>query len=308
MEDIETQLLTIFSKFIRDLSKTYPEIKNSLYRNYEECMINDSQKKLKELPKLQTFLDLIQEYETMITDKNSEFFDLEIELLEEISFQKLWAKNISGKTRETIWRYLQTFQIININLKSNEQLQEALSQIGTDTTMEVDKKTAKDLKKLKKLSGEVKKDISQDESGLEEMMGGLMNSGIGEIAKEVAETMDLENMFGNVNQNTNPMELMSQMMNPEKMGSIFQNINTVMEKKEKEGKFTKDSLKNEAQGMMGKMSGNKMFENMMQGMGGQSDVDSSSAEGNEVGKEEELSREEKQKKLREKIAEKKKNR
>ena len=44
MEDIETQLLTIFSKFIRYLSKTYPEIKNSLYRNYEECIMNDSQK------------------------------------------------------------------------------------------------------------------------------------------------------------------------------------------------------------------------------------------------------------------------
>ena len=45
--------------------------------------------------------------------------------------------------------YLGYFQIININLHSNAQLREALSQIGSDTVMEVDKKTVKDLKKLK---------------------------------------------------------------------------------------------------------------------------------------------------------------
>jgi hypothetical protein len=120
------------------LSKTYPEIKNCLYRNYEDCITN-TDKPIKDFPRLQKFLDLIQEHEKYITDKNSEFFDLEIDLLEEISFKNLWSKNISGKTRETIWKYLQTFQIININLTSNAQLQEALSQIGSDTVMEVDK-------------------------------------------------------------------------------------------------------------------------------------------------------------------------
>ncbi len=84
--------------------------------------------------------------------KNLEFFDLEIEFLEEISFKRLWTKNISNKTRESIWKYLQTFQIININLKSSKDLRNALSQIGTDTEVEVDRSTVKDLKKLKKLS------------------------------------------------------------------------------------------------------------------------------------------------------------
>ncbi len=79
--------------------------------------------------------------------KNLEFFDLEIEFLEEISFKRLWTKNISNKTRESIWKYLQTFQIININLKSSKDLRNALSQIGTDTEVEVDRSTVKDLEK-----------------------------------------------------------------------------------------------------------------------------------------------------------------
>ena len=152
MTEVEKQLFNIFSNFIRDLSKTYPEIKNCLYRNYENILLNENDYELSNYPKLEKFLKILQENEKYITEKNLEFFDLEIELLEEISFKKLWEKNISNKTRESIWKYLQTFQIININLKSNEELREALSQIGTDTVMEVDKSTAKDLKKLKKLS------------------------------------------------------------------------------------------------------------------------------------------------------------
>ena len=313
MDQIEEQVFSIFSSFIQDLSKTYPEIKNCLYRNYEDCLTNSEKKSLQEFPKLCQFLDLIQKYEKYITEKNSEFFDLEIDLLEEISFKNLWAKNISGKTRETIWKYLQTFQIININLKSNEQLREALSQIGSDTVMEVDKKTAKDLKKLKKLSGDVKKDISKDESELDEMLGGLMDTGIGDIAKEVAKNMDVEKMFGSIDENSNPMEMMSQLMNPEKMGAIFQNINTVMENKMESGELTEESLKNEAQGMVGKMSENPMFGNLMKQMDPEQMNNMTSQESSQVSEQEpesepELSKEEKKAKLRAKIKEKKKNR
>ena len=39
--EIEKQVFAIFGSFIRDLSKTYPEIKNCLYRNYEDCLLNE---------------------------------------------------------------------------------------------------------------------------------------------------------------------------------------------------------------------------------------------------------------------------
>ena len=301
--EVEKQLFSIFSNFIRDLSKTYPEIKSCLYRNYEDCLINEN-KSLSEFPKLINFLELIDEYEKYIMDKNLEFFDLEVELLENISFKNLWEKNISNKTRETIWKYLQTFQIININLKSNEQLKEALNKIGKDTTMEVDKKTVKDLKKLKKLSDDIKKEKGEDElDELDEMFDGLMDTGIGEIAKEVAKNINVEDIFGNINENSNPMDLMTKMMDPEKMGAIFNNINTVMEKKVEKGEVTKDSLKGEAEGMMNKMSDNPLFSGMMNKMKDEGDTNEETKS-----EEKELSREEKQKRLREKINEKKNNR
>ena len=105
-----------------------------------------------------------------------------------------------------------------------------------------------------------------DEDDLEKMLSGFMDSGIGEVAKEVAESMNIEEMFGSMNESTNPMELMQQMMNPEKMGAIFKNISDVMEKKKDTGDITEETLKQDAQKMYGSMNQNPMFSNMMNQM------------------------------------------
>jgi len=301
MSEIETKLFSLFSDFIRDLSKVFPEIKNSLYRNYEDCLVETEGKSLSDFPKVKRFLELIDDYEKYIVDKNLEFFDLEVEFLEEIRFNRLWEKSISNKTRESIWKYFQTFQLISINLKSSEALNRALE--GD----KIDKSSLKDIKKMQKLSEDVqsKANSEEGENDLDQMLGGLMDSGIGEIAKEVAKGLDVESMFGNVDENSNPMELMAQLMNPDKMGAIFNNINSVMEKKMTSGELTQDGLKKEAEGMMGKMGENPMFKNMMQQMG-ETNMDTGDTPLPSNG--EELSREEKQKRLREKIKEKRDNR
>tara|TARA_B100001094_G_scaffold98166_1_gene94244 strand:- start:37 stop:972 length:936 start_codon:yes stop_codon:yes gene_type:complete len=311
MSEVEQKLFSLFSDFIRDLSKVFPEIKNSLYRNYEDCLV-DGSKCLKDFPKVKRFLELIGDYEKYIVDKNLEFFDLEVEFLEEIQFNRLWEKNISNKTRESIWKYLQTFQLISINLKSSEALNAALE--GD----KIDKSTMKDLKKMQKLSEEVQnksnsQGIGEGENELDQMLGGLMDSGIGDIAKEVAQSLDVESMFGNVDENSNPMELMTQLMNPEKMGAIFNNINSVMEQKMASGELTQEGLKSEAEGMMGQMGENPMFKNMMQGMQGVQQADEPNVDTSDTpipsnSESEELSREEKQRRLREKIKEKRDNR
>ena len=306
MTEVETKLFSLFSDFIRDLSKVFPEIKNSLYRNYEDCLSDTTDKCLSDFPKVCRFLELIGDYEKYIVDKNLEFFDLEVEFLEEISFHKLWEKNISNKTRESIWKYLQTFQLISINIKSGEKLNSILDEVLNGSKM--DKSTMKDLKNMKKLSEEVQSKPTSGSGGqeneLDDMLSGLMDSGIGDIAKEVAKNLDIESMFGSVDENSNPMELMAQLMNPEKMSSIFNNINSVMEQKMENGELSKDDLKSEAEGMMGQMGSNPMFKNMMEQMGAKEE---DKAEDKEVSKTE-LTREEKQKLLREKIKEKKDNR
>lgn len=302
--DIEKQVFSIFSSFIRDLSKTFPEIKNCLYRNYEQEIVGEDLK-LNSCPKIQCFLEKINDNSKMIEDKDEKFFEIE-DLLEEISFKRLWEKNISDKTKNTIWKYFQTFVIININLNSSKQLQEALSSMNEGEIKKEDikdKQTAKDLKKLKKLAEEVKteKEKDDDELDLENMLGGLMDSNIGSIAKEVASSMKIDEMFGNIDENSNPMDVMSQLMNPERMGDIFKNINSVMEQKMKNGELSEDILKKEAESMYGDMANNPLFGNLMKQM----NPENLRTESTET---KELTKEEKKEKLKKKIEEKKKER
>ena len=286
---MEREIFPLFGSFIRDLGKTYPEIKSSLYRNYEECLVDTDTKSLKDCPKLHSFLEIVHRQSTQITKKDPAFFDND--LLDEISFQGLWSKHISEKTRATIWRYFQTFSLLAINLKSSQELQDALSSIQKDEEVEIDltdranRSVAKDLQKVKQLTQGLQEGVSgggEGEMDLDGMLGGLMDSNIGKIAQEVAGTLDMEAMFGNVDESTNPMELMSQMMNPDKMGSIFKNIHSVMEKQMEDGSLNQEDLKKEAEGMYGNMAQNPMFASMMGQMQG---AESGSEPGAEPGAE-----------------------
>lgn len=305
--DINNQLSSIFSSFIRDLSKTFPEIKNCLYRNYENEITNESIN-LEECPKIKEFLNKVKENEEFIKNKDESFFNKDFELLEGISFKRLWEKNISDKTKGIIWKYLQSFTIININLNSSDKLKDILESMKESDEISKDKikdkKTAKDLQDLKKLTENISEPESTgDELDLENMLGGMMDSDIGKIAKEVAETMDFKSILGNVDESSNPMELMSQLLNPEKMNSIFQNINQVMDNKVKKGDLNPEDLKTEAENMYGNMSSNPMFSSMMNQMNQHQNNPESKKKDQEESKKE-ITKEEKKQKLREKIKEK----
>ena len=305
--EIECQVFPLFSSFIRDLGKTYPEIKSCLYRTYEDCIIDDetTDKRIHDYPKLQVFLDIIHEHNTLITNKDETFFETD-NILEEISFKNLWQKNISDKTRMTMWKYFQTFGLLAMNLKSSQALKDALSSIQMDEEINVkDKDVAKQLKQIKELTQSVQEPVTEEaELDLENMVGGMMDSDIGKIAQEVAGSLDMESMFGSIDESTNPMELMSQMMDPNKMGKIFQNINTVMERKVESGELNTDTLKKEAEGMYGSMSQNSMFQHVMGQMQSTEQAQAGAATGRGGGEANEISKEEKRKLLKAKIKEK----
>lgn len=269
--DINKQITNIFSSFIRDLSKTFPELKNCLYRNYESELTCEFTN-IDECPKIKDFLSKIKENEKLIKNKDESFFEKDFELLEEISFKRLWEKNISDKTKNIVWKYLQSFSIININLNSSDELKDLLDSIKDNEEISKEeikeeirnKQTARDLKDLKKLTENINNpDDTSGEGDLEDMLGNMMDSDIGKIAKEVAEKMDFESMLGNVDENSNPMEVMTQLLNPDKMGSIFQNINQIMDQKMENGDLDPETLKKEAEGMYGNMAHNPMFASMM---------------------------------------------
>ena len=228
--------------------------------------------------------------------------------MEEISFKRLWEKNITEKTKGTLWKYLQTFTIININMNSGEALKKLLNNENNSEIKKEDisdKETAKDLKKLKKLTENIQSD-PQSEDNFDNMFGNIMNTDIGKLAQNVANDMNIEKMFGDIKPDEDPMKIMQMMMNPETMGTIFKNISGTLDDKVKKGEINPDKLKNDAENICESMKDNPIFGSLLGSM--QQPMQQQQQQQQEKENTKDLSKEEKRKILKQKIEAKKNER
>ena len=174
--------------------------------------------------------------------------------------------------------------MIVISYKSTNELQKALQSFSEDEPINIkDKKTIQDLK-VSETKEEDKSTAAQEPSLPTDLfgdIGGLMNSNIGSIAKEVADSMNIEEMLGGLNENSNPMEMMQKLMQGDGLGNIFSNINNVIEQKVKSGDFSQDSLKHEAENIYGSMDKNPLLSSMMKSMDPASHTQESSNDSSE---------------------------
>ena len=265
--DIHSQCFSVFKSFTSDIIKVFPEYEVPLEQTYgsllklDTCIIEEQEL-------LQEFLDRVNKLNKKITNKDDSMFTDDSLILTNISFKEIWTTNISYKTKETIWKYLQTFCLLSLNHQSNKDLQEALSNLSEDKTIEItDKKVASDVKKIKKMTEniqepiaeEVKEPVKEDNpfSQMEEMMN---SSEIGKIAQQVSESLDIESMLGG--DSDNPMEIFQKLMSGDAMGKIMNSINTAVNQNVENGTINKDTMVNEAQNMYKGLGDNPMFKAM----------------------------------------------
>ena len=273
--DISNQCLSVFKSFVNDIIKVFPEYKIKLEDIYgtllkmDECVL-DEEELLKE------FLDRVHKLNKKITNKDESMFNDDPLLLTDISFKNIWTTNISYKTKETIWKYLQTFCLLALNRQSNKDLENALSELSENKNVELkDKKVASDVKKIKKMTENIKEPIATDLSEepesnqgglgdfgmnnpLESIMG---NSDIGKLAEEVSKELDIESMFGSMDSD-NPMEVFQNLMNGGAMSKIMGTIHNVVNDKVEKGELNKEHMLNEAQGIYGQLGQSDMFQQM----------------------------------------------
>ena len=269
--DISNQCLSVFKSFVNDIIKVFPEYKIKLEDIYgtllkmDECVL-DEEELLKE------FLDRVHKLNKKITNKDESMFNDDPLLLTDISFKNIWTTNISYKTKETIWKYLQTFCLLALNRQSNKDLENALSELSENKNVELkDKKVASDVKKIKKMTENIKEPIAVDmseepsepepslmDNPLEALMG---NSDIGKLAEEVSKELDIESMFGSMDSD-NPMEVFQNLMNGGAMSKIMGTIHNVVNDKVEKGELNKEDMLNEAQGIYGQLGQSDMLQEM----------------------------------------------
>lgn len=264
--DLNEKILSVFKKMINDIMDVYPEQKGSIYEKYESVM-NMETLNLEECELLKNFMDNINKNSSKITNKDVDV--ITDDLIDGIPLKKIWESDISDSVKDEIWKYLQTFCIISINLNSSKELQELLSG-ETGTIDPENRKDLKDLKRIKKLKESIDTINTNKSSNVPDMNGMndiFSNTGIGQLAKEIAEGLNFEEMLGqnsDLDEGEQNMEdVMQNIMNPANFMNLFQNINSKVQEKIQSGDIDENMLTGEAQNLYGNFQNNPMFQSMM---------------------------------------------
>ena len=256
----------LFKSFVNDIIQVFPEYKGRLFKTYEytlqETIPEDYS--LKNDTLLSIFINNVVEHiEQIITEDHTLFLNDPI-LLQNVSFKIIWGSNISHKTKKSLWRYLQTFCLLHLSDDINDKkMNDVIQQVENNEKVS-DKETVKQLKYIKKLNElltteDIENENENENQGLDGMESLLENTGIGQIAKNITEELDIENMLG---ENGGIEEL----LNGENMMNIFQTINSKIENELSNDPNSKDNLIKEASDICGNMQGNPLFSSIMGSM------------------------------------------
>ena len=301
----------IIKDFVCDIKTTFPEFKDLIEKwwkdesffNYIEdpeerkkACVESDQKTIaflfdfcqKKFPS--RFFEILYQNEDMFKDEST----LDTEFLPHIHFKTLWKLDISQKTRETIWKYLQLilfciigtienreafgdtaklFEAINAD-DFKDKLQETLSQMQDLFNMA---SPSKDDDECPELTPNINMDNLPKAEDINSHISGLLDGKLGQLAKEIAEetaadlNLDLEGA-------TDMKDVFNKLIkNPSKLMSLVKDVGGKLDSRIKSGEIKESELMEEASELMNKMKN-------MPGMGNIQSMLSKMGMGNMAGK------------------------
>lgn len=283
-EILSTNFLKIFASFVKELSSSFPEYESVIYENYNS-VIDSTDFSLQDNELMKEFMDRIDKSSDLIKSKNEKLFMNDEVLLTGVSFKNIWSSKINEKTKDSIWKYLQAFSLLNLSYRANDELKQTLESLssGEKNLNTKDKELIKELKNIKELGEDIKKEnVSEKEkkedkdnsepNPLEDM---IKNSQIGKIAEEVSNSINMEEMLGDLNDDSDMGEVFSKLVSGGGIGKIFEGINKVVTEKVDDNELSKEDLQKEAMEMCENMGQNLFSQmgNMMGNSGGQNPME-----------------------------------
>lgn len=305
---IPEEFSKVIKDFVEDLKTTFPEYQNFISKWWKSpehfnFITNEEDRKMsyeksvsksikllfdfckKKLPP--RFFDILYQNEDMFKEDS----DVDTEFLPKIHFKNLWQCEISDKTRQTIWKYLQLIMFSIVGTLENKEafgdtakLFEAINQDEFKGKLE---ETLSHIQNLFDLSGNFPSDNSEtnttgaginmpDAEKIQEHITGMLDGKLGQLAREIAEetAANLDIDFDNA---TDMKDVFQKLMkNPTKLMGLVKNVGSKLDSKMKSGELKESELIAEASDMMNKMKNIPGMDNIqsmlskmgMSGLGG----------------------------------------
>jgi hypothetical protein len=283
MADASTKVPADFKKIIVDMTKdilvSFPEQRQLLHPELANLVFETEPATVER--SLSIIFDFCKtvypsRFFDILYQKNEIFDQADIEFLPGVNFHTLWKENISDKTRETIWKYLQLvlfnvvssisdgdtlgdtaklFEAINEN-EFKAKLEETIKQMHTlfGEDQDKDKDQKKDGAEGEGAEGSgINLDDLPNPSDIHEHVTNMMNGKLGKLAREIAEetAADLNINMENAESVSDVFKRL--MNNPTKLLSLVKNVGSKLDEKMKSGEVKESELLEEASEMMKKM-------------------------------------------------------
>jgi hypothetical protein len=281
---VPEEFIKVIRDFVGDLKTTFPEYlpfidkwwKSKDHFNYideEEERIkayekseNKSAKLLfdfckKKLPP--RFFDILYQNEDMFKEES----ELDTEFFPKIHFKNLWQCDISQKTRETIWKYLQLmlFSIVG-TLDNKEAFGDTAKLFEAIDEDEFKTKLQETLSQMQGLfdipeGGNIPENLGEglnpgdlpNADQINQHITGMLDGKIGQLAREIAEetTANLNMDFDGA---TDMKDVFNKLIkNPSKLMGLIKNVGDKLDSKLKSGELKESEMIQEATEIMNKM-------------------------------------------------------
>ena len=299
-EKEETKIPDEFSKvikdLIRDIKETFPEVVPLINKWWKESSefeyIDNEVERTKSFEESQQssimflfsfcqkkfpprFFEILYQNDEMFKVES----DIDTEFLPHIHFKNLWQFDISQKTRDTIWKYLQLilFSIIG-SLENREafgdsaKLFEAINQDDFKNKLEETLSQMQGLFDMPSPSENSDASFNMPEGmpnadDIHEHINGMLDGQLGKLAKEIAEdtaanlNIDMENV-------TDMKDVFSNLVkNPTKLMGLVKSVGDKLDSRIKSGEIKESELISEATDIMNKMKGMPGMENIQSMLG-----------------------------------------
>lgn len=273
-EDIKLEKINSFKKivneFLTDLLKTFPELIEGLDLNllkiwkaerYSEEERNTSVKTVIEYCEKiypERFFDLLYQNNDIFTNE-----EINLYFLPGIDFRILWKEDITDKTKEVMWKYLQLILFTIISGVSNGEsfgdtanLFKAINQDEFKNKLEETMENMKNIFENNSSDEEINLDDMPSAESVHEHVTGMMDGKLGALAKEIAEETANEMDFdlGDGEDINQVNDVFSKLLkDPNKLMSMIKNVGNKLDEKLKKGDIKESELLEEATNLMAKM-------------------------------------------------------
>ena len=286
--EIPTEFKKVIVDMTKDILLSFPEQEANLHRELKNLIFETDTEGLEQSLKYVfiycktyypvKFFDILYQNQTMfeLNSGNDVYF------LPGINFKILWNENISDKTRETIWKYLQLvlftvvsgvtdersfgdtaklFEAVNEE-EFKSKLEETISQMHTlfdtnanegDDDATRDNSTTNDNKEKEEKTSGINLDDLPNPNDIHEHVTNMMNGKLGKLAREIAEETAADLNINMENANSISDVFKNLIKNPTKLLGLVKSVGSKLDDKLKSGDMKESELLEEASELMKKM-------------------------------------------------------